>query len=558
MINQDGSYTIPVQRSFAGGMNYYLEDTQLQENEYHLGFNLRVRLGSAKCAQGSAELTTAPSGKKQGIYGFDVYLIMFVDGLAYYKIEGSSTWNLIADFVLSATVDRIYAQLVPVSNRNLERRLAQPLDASGTALDNKLNINGAISISGTIAGLVCQDGINQPWIIKADATARRISTYANWSLISREYVPIGTLMAYLNGILFVLAPNGVDIYRSVSGRPLDFVVNITTAGLKGGDASTVAYNVGYDAVTCLMSLNSGELLVGTAKNCFPVTLNYNDLIFGEPTFSNVSAFAVGVINQFSVAELLGDYAFISFNGMRSFNAIRQIKSEGKNSIFSLNVSSLFENIVQNLVETSSFVFDNYAFFSVNTVFGSAILVYDTLSNTWVSVDFVDGLPIKQFASTTTMTEIKLYGIGSDDKVYELYSMDVGQLTATIFSRAITAESPNSELQTKAFRAVFVDNDTDGVSVICTEYANQQRGESITETLNNQQGGITYPVTYPALFDNAHAVDFIRFDYGGLGNVGWKVACTLTWTSAARLNQIEFDVEPQARSTSLKQSIDYAS
>src|ERR1044071_7680228 len=106
-------------------------------------------------------------------------------------------------------------------------------------------------------------------------------------------------MAYLNGILFIVSPDRKRLYRSVSGRPLDFVVNVTQSGDKGGNAETVSYAVSQEDITCLTPLNSGELFVGTIDGCFPLQLNYDSTIFQEPTFINKDGLSAGVINQWS-------------------------------------------------------------------------------------------------------------------------------------------------------------------------------------------------------------------------------------------------------------------
>src|SRR5205823_6881184 len=190
---------------------------------------------------------------------------------------------------------------------------------------------------------------------------------------AREYVPIGSLMAYLNGILFVV--NGNKIYRSVSGRPLDFVVNVDINGNKGGNADTVSYSVSSENITALKTLNSGQLFVGTLLNCFPIDLNYDSVIFQEPTFNNRAGMSVGIVNQQSFVDILGDYAWIDIDGLRSFNAVNQLTNEGRDSVFSQYVNSLFLNSVQGNLQ-ASFVYRNHGYFAVKTTFGNVVLVFN--------------------------------------------------------------------------------------------------------------------------------------------------------------------------------------
>ena len=121
-----------------------------------------------------------------------------------------------------------------------------------------------------------QDGINQPWLIQLNElinilTARKLNTYNQWSNVSsgansREYVPIGKQMMYLNSILFIVAPNGRSIYRSVSGRPLDFMVNIDVDGKKVpseiiGGAASVSFAADFDEITCITPVATEAFLL---------------------------------------------------------------------------------------------------------------------------------------------------------------------------------------------------------------------------------------------------------------------------------------------------------
>ena len=72
--------------------------------------------------------------------------------------------------------------------------------------------------------------------------------------------------------------------------------------------------------------------------------------------------------------------------MRSFNAVMQSKNEGRNSIFSLKVARLFKDVVQDTRKCAAIVFDDYALFACNTIFGHGILVFDTLTKQFVSFD----------------------------------------------------------------------------------------------------------------------------------------------------------------------------
>ena len=524
-------------KDFRGGMNAFSEDHLLSDNEYIYAFNLRSRRGSLQTIRNSEELVDAPKGKKQGLYGFDIYLVLFCAGKAYYKIVGNNSWIKIPFFKMSSTADRMYAQAVPASTANFSRELAgdQITGATGDpAVETK-----PLIINGTIAGLVVQDGESQPWIITADGSARELQSYTDWTLDTREYVPVGKQMAYINDILFVISPDGKLIFRSVLGRPIDFVINILQDGNAGGDASTTAHAVSYNTITNINPLNTGELLVGTDKGIFPVELDFQNLLFDQPRLKNKPLIASGITNQFALVDMLGDYAFIDNGGIRSFNAVKQLQVEGKNSIFSLKVASLFENITQQPLLSCAENFMNYSLFAVNTIFGYVLLVYDQLSSTWVSIDTLSIGAIKQIAVNDKYDEQKIYCITNDDKIYQLYSLNADYAEASLYSKAIASEDSAAEVKLDIVRTVFARNDSD-TEITVTEYANNKRGSSLEKTIPAISNGITFPIKFPVAFDSGSSIRNIKFDFSQLNLSGFKVSAIISWKSSASLLQLQLE------------------
>ena len=133
-------------------------------------------------------------------------------------------------------------------------------------------------------------------------------------------------------------------------------------------------------------LNNEALFVSTVGGSYGVSLDYTLTVFAEPMFQKQYLFTANSINQHSFVDLLGDFAFIDPEGLRSFNAVMQSKNEGRNSIFSLKVARLFKGVVQDTKKCSAIVFDDYALFACNTIFGHGILIYDTLTQQFVSFD----------------------------------------------------------------------------------------------------------------------------------------------------------------------------
>lgn len=535
------------QTTFAGGLDLFNEDFALAPDAYRLGFNLRNRTGALQTINGPLEID-APSGKKQGLYGFEQYLVLFANGSAFYKIIDSDTdWTQMVNFYMNPFVDYIYAAPVPASTLNL-LRVVDPDKVNGNVLNDNVGIKN-IRINGTDAGLLCQDGLNQPLLIKPDASIKRTQIYAQWTTTAREYVPIGLNMIYHpSGILFVVSADRKRILRSVSGRPLDFVVNVDINGNKGGNADTVDYAVSNDDITCLGVLNSGELLIGTLNGIYPVVLNYDKIIFQEPTFLNNSSIAAGVVNQFSFVDILGDYAFIDKDGLRSFNAVSQLKNEGRNSVFSLFINSLFTNISQGNF-TASFVFDNYALFSVTTIYGSVVLIYDTTRQKWVSIDIL-GIPaIKQFAVVKQSTNPRLFCI-TEKKVYQYFGSG-SPLLATFRSRSGISGDLKQEIRLKNVRAAFDESNPD-ITITVQEIIDGQSKVKVKEKLKGGTNGVNYPVKYPVQFKSGKLLENLNFNFANQSTLGNKIAIEVTWQDTSKLVQVQIEPDDSTQLTSIRQ------
>jgi hypothetical protein len=520
-----------IQASFTGGTNLFDEDIALGENEYGLGFNIRNRTTALKTIKLPLEDITAPAGKKQGCYAFDNYLLLFCAGLAYYKdIITDSAWAQISEFAMSPTVDYIYICVVPASTFNYSRKLKSDGNVDGTATESSVDVQNIV-VNGTLAGVVVQDGVNQPWLIKADASARLLGTYEQWTTSNREYVPIMKQMCFINGILFGMAPDGRTLYRSVSGRPLDFVVNVTTTGNKGGKANTTSYTVSYDEVNYIGALSSGELLVATAKTCYPLEFNYEKTIFAEPTFLNRKPFSAGIVNQFSFIDTNQDYAFIDFDGIRSFNAVSQLNNEGRNSVFSARIKN---SLTLKQSTTAAIVFDDFSFFAVVTDQGNVIAVYDNIRRSWVCFDDYElGEQFKLFALANQGTEPFLYAI-TDTKLYKLFA-GTEDATASVDLRAFISGSLKTQLKLQNIYAVFSNPTTTGIAAV-TEYCDGVENKTVTEPLTTKR------------------IQNLKFSFAALGSQCFKTQPTITWNNDASLLMVEVEVSGIAKQVATGQTV----
>ena len=168
----------------------------------------------------------------QAIYAVGDFLIIAQRGAARYKHRLSDTWTTLWDsttsngavihavdnpsLLLDTNVDYIYVQAVPGSTMNIHREATDAADSSGEVVLDYVK-TGWVK---TVAGLVVQDGVNQPNLIifsssdlGATATSRKCVAYADWDASTREYVPIGKQMMFFNGKLYVVSADGKAIYH---------------------------------------------------------------------------------------------------------------------------------------------------------------------------------------------------------------------------------------------------------------------------------------------------------------------------------------------------------
>jgi len=416
------------QQSFVGGMNMSVDDTRLGEDEYKFASNVRNRFGTLEGIKNVNDISSSigaftANPPVQKIYSIGEFVFVFFDGGCKYRkpLNPDSTWAVLYGGGTMSRSAEIFVQAVPASTQNFLRKETQVAGAS-------LELDTEVAVQRTVAAIIVQDGVNQPKIIElvgGYATDRTAKTYAEWSdgtYTSREYIPIGKQMAFFNNKLFVVSTDGTEIYHSVSGRPMDFVVPITTAGNKInadetiGGAPATAYTVGYNVITALSVLNNESLFVSTLGGSYAVMLDYTMTVFAEPMFKKQYLFTANSINQHSFVDLLGDFAFIDPEGLRSFNAVMQSKNEGRNSVFSLKVARLFKGVVQDTRKCAAIVYDDYALFACNTIFGHGILVFDTLTKQFVSFDqLTDDSgnnigPVIEFAKVETNNKRELFAV----------------------------------------------------------------------------------------------------------------------------------------------------
>jgi len=517
--------------------------------------NGRSRYGYIQPVTQPVEITELPAGKKQGIITVGNSVIVFVAGKAWYKLYTTTQWIQVPGFLMSTTVDNIYSISVPASSRDYIRKS----NISGSASDPMLLLVNART-AGMPTGIVCQDGTNQPYLITFDETlpgfrARVCKTYNDWTQDNPEYVPIGLFMMFLNQKLFIVAADSQSVYQSVSGQPLNFMVNIDYNGDKmssesiGGAAST-SFAFDYDPITCLQPVNAADAFLYSTKTTARIlTLNYNLTIFGEPVYSQAAIIGTGVTNQYALVDISGDFAFTNGEGLRSFNAVQQLKFEGRNSVFSKEVSKLFTDLRQTY--SVGFSFDNYSLFNVNTVCGYATAVYDSINGQWAALDLFDIGQIKQVGTIDLPSQIIVYAITAQDKLYQLYSISATAAQPYILTRAYStiganqyysgqssfanSSPPITDIKSQKIDLVFRDGTTSGL-VTCTEFCDGIESESLDKAIAIASTPIPYeklPAIQPLIEPQGER---ITFNFGNT-KAGYKLSYAITWNTDARLMKL---------------------
>lgn len=545
-----------IQQSFVGGLNQQIDSTRLDRDEYPLLINGRNRYDVIMPVMLPNQINdVALTGVNyQGLYAASNVSFIFIDGLTYWKDWDfpASNWQPLDAPAMDSQVKTIFAELVPASYQNFQRVLNKTNDNVKT--DTLLTS----AIDQTPQALVVQDGISQANIVLSTTQARRSQNYSQWKAGSREYVPIGKQMLFHNGILYIITKDGRRILRSVTGRPLDFMVNLQP-GPDGeawpeenaGGAETVSHAVGYDEITSInrLAIDDGSFFISTRFSSHAVTpiITPEKLIFGEPIFANRYLFSAGCISPFAFIELLGDTAFQDFNGLRSFNAINQLKVEGKNAPFSKKVGPILQGILQDYVAATTF--DNYALFACNTIYGRGIIVYDTLSENFVGLDLYPGVnQIKQFAEIKNSSGQRfLLFITTDNKLYQAFP-ETGTIANTaLYVGEWCSNDPKFEQHISQLKLVFIDCKNSG-SVTIKSFVDRRLNKTMSQVLEAKSSNMnnTLPIAVPYGETNDDTVQILSFDVGR-SKLGWKVGFLISWNVNATLSHIGL-------TSSLEQSI----
>jgi len=537
-----------VQSNFNAGLDMFSERTKLPEGAYPLLINGRSRFGKVRPINKPLLLTSGlPAGnvsRYQGLYGVGNFAMVFANGRCWVRdfSVAESIFSNVAGFQMSPGAHTLWLETVPASSINYGRKLTSV--ASDVNPGNPTNfLNDLVNPSPQAA--VIQDGILQPWIILSDGTARETSDYYGWQNNStqREYVPVGKQMVYADGKLYIT--DGKQIFHSVSGRPLDFMVAIDDEGNKldpaeEGFASNVSHRVFYDNITCLarVSTEAGGFYVGSPTNSFLVVPDYSFTIYGEPTFTNKFVTNTGPLNQFSfLGDASGDSLLIDGSSIKSFNSILQFRNAGKNSPFSVPISSLFDGVTQDV--TAAGQYDNYSMFALNTVYGPAVVWYDELREVWDAVDIYSDVTgsIRQFAEIQVNTgERILLFLTTTGNIYQ-FGASSSVETCTLYLGDWSAGDPDTEMKMGEIKALFNQAQSAG-TVTATLFVDNQRQEDVvlTKTIAQDYTASVGNRTIPFGDATERSINNLEFDFSRAKS-GYKAGVMLQWNVPADLTYV---------------------
>lgn len=548
------------QQSFRGGMNLQFDPTRIQRDQYPLLINGRTRYDIVEPVHSpllvSDSIFPAVGAVFQGIYSAGNFSVLFISGRAYYRNEEvpGATFNAVmledgtTPLQMSNAVDTIYAQLVPASTLLYLRKAVVGTDA---AKGVTLTPDGNAEVAGVEAAMIVQDGVSQPFAISSLGVARQLRTYAEWTLDAREYVPVGKQMLYSNGILYVVRSDGKRIYRSVTGRPFDFVVQIGTDGQKAGDAESTAFDVSFQEITCLAPLNSNidGFFVATKQGAYNVRPDRTVTLFAEPTFTVRYLFDIGCLNQFSFADVIGDSVFVSYKGLRSFNAVLNDRNEGRNTPFSAMIFRLFKGVIQTNPAVGAF--DDYVFFAVDTVYGPGVVVYDTIAQRFSAVDIYEGVGrIRQFAYVKTATKDRLLFITADNKLYEAFASAAFE-KVQVYIGDFTSGETKVEHKVANIKPVFINIHEVGTISALLFSDGVKDSTQLTKDIREADPAPAYPQEVPFGVVANDAVKNFVFAFPS-ARLSWKSGVLLSWNFNAALSHFEVEADTAADTNSPEQ------
>lgn len=505
------------QTDFTGGMTAAADSAKTPANAYRILLNGRVRRNAITGAFAPVRIET-PNVVHQAVFASDDQLILVAGG-EIYKLEDADKISKIPNsLLLSQTADVVYHVDTPAATNQL------------VGLDDAAVY--ASESTTTPECTILQDGLSQPALFFSQGVARRAQTYAEWTPALREYVPIGKQMCHSGKVTYIVSQDGRKIYRSVSGRPTDFVININNAGAKRGDAETTYTAVSAAKTKALVAGQNGGFLAFTGAYAYAGTPDSSlRLIFGELQIRPQELFPIGAIGQNSFTMARGMSVFVSPQGIQSFDQVLQLQQESNNTPFG---AQIVDYIIRPITYAATATADDYTFFGLETIFGDGVLVYDNQLETFVSIDLVGR--VKEFAVVQQAGRSRVFFITTANELFELPLYSGARKAYSVYFGERTAGSPRSLMSIS--KVVLGFNNIRAAGAVTVEaYADRARDVSGMKQLTlPRELSAAMPVVFPT--EASAGAAQITFDFKS------KLAYTagLAVTVAADADLIEASIE----------------
>jgi len=387
------------QIDFSGGMSRFVDVTKTPRNMYRLGLNCRINQNGLQGAF-RPRLVASPNLLHQTIFAADDQVVLMAAGTLYKLDSSLSSFTAIPTTTpLSTTADVIYHQAVPTPSNYRNAETGEYITRVSTFPE----------------AYVLQDGVNRPMLLFSTLSNRPAKAFSQWEYENPEYVPIGKQMTSSGNVLYIADPTGRKIYRSVSGRQLDFVLDLNSDGTKHGDADTTNLAITTAELTALAPSQVGGVIVGTLDFLYEfVPLPEVPLVFDELFMQPRELFPVGVVNHLAFTSSNGKTLFVSPYGIQEFDQVAQTQTESSNSPFG---APIVDYITRPITRAATAAVGDYTLIAVETKFGGGILVYNNLYNAWESIDTT--AVVKEFCVVQIAGLPRVFYITTGNECYEL-------------------------------------------------------------------------------------------------------------------------------------------
>lgn len=509
---------------FSGGISAEYDSGKRPVGTLPAIFNARVRRNTVYPIRKHV-IYSGPSGNYQGLYAAGQYLVLVGDGSVWTADTTANpmVFTLRAGGVFNANVEYVYGCTLPEGTSQLA------FDGS-TATDNKQVV---VSATPSPRGLLLMDGISRPGLLLENGVFRNAASYAEWSLTVPEYVPIGVNPVISGTKLFMLSSDRKKIYHSVSGRVLDFVVNRSATGA-GGDADTTSKSISYDAITALLPGVQGGLVACTPFATYNVYADFDNTMFGEPMLRESVLFPVGAVNHVSFAHLGGDLAVITQGGLTSFNLLQSTTIEQRDNPLS---APIFETLTWVQDKPAAITVDNYVYFSLDTVYGKGVYVYDLVRKKFVSFDLEFGW-VKMFASVRYGNTNRLFYITWNNEIKEV-GVTGSPATARVYVGDFQAENQHRLQAVRAQFQCYGESGNCRIAVCADGKPQEVELRTIPAGLGTQTPPVGLP--YPGMY-----TPYTTIVKPLSRNISEKSGVLLEWNAEAELVSVGIEITEDKR------------